>query len=75
MIEDKILIDQINGIIDSFMDSAGRTEFGELDSLDHMELIMNVEEDLDVSIPISDLEGTMNREQMIQIAIDATRTK
>lgn len=75
MIEDKILIDQINGIIDSFMDSAGRTEFGELDSLDHMELIMNVEEDLDVSIPISDLEGTVNREQMIQIAIDATRTK
>jgi len=69
------LVDLINETIDNFMEIANKDQFEDLDSLDHMELIMDIEETLDINIPISDLEGTPTREQMVQMSIDASGVK
>jgi acyl carrier protein len=55
--------EQIKEIIDSMMDYFDVDDFDDLDSLMQMDLLAEVEECLDINIPMSFLDKEMNRKE------------
>lgn len=60
----------VTEIVDSMLDYFGVDCFDDLDSLHRMDLIVEVEECLDINIPLNFFDEDLNRKQFINKVLD-----
>ena len=66
---ERVVEERIIQIIDENMEENSVKAFDEIDSLSMMDLIMDIEDELDISIPLNDIESVKNRDEFVQMIV------
>ena len=67
---ERVVRERIVQVIDDHMTENSQLEFNEIDSLSMMDLVMDVEDELDISIPLNDLESVKGMDEFIEMIIN-----
>ena len=67
---ERVVRERIVQVIDEHMTENSQREFNEIDSLSLMDLIMDIEDELDISIPLNDLESVKGMDEFIEMIIN-----
>jgi len=65
----------VDSVIASHIKNQKLFSFTELDSLGVMEVIMDIEDNLDISIPLQNLNSVKSIEEMHDLVLDTLNTK
>ena len=63
---ERVVRERIVQVIDEHMTENSQREFNEIDSLSMMDLIMDIEDELDISIPLNDTESVSGMDEFIE---------
>lgn len=66
---ERVVRERIVQVIDEHMKENSQREFNEIDSLSMMDLIMDIEDELDISIPLNDTESVSGMDEFIEMII------
>ena len=66
---ERVVRERIVQVIDEHMTENSQREFNEIDSLSMMDLIMDIEDELDISIPLNDTESVKGMDEFIEMII------
>jgi len=66
---ERVVEERIIQIIHENMEENSVRAFEEIDSLAMMDLIMDIEDELEISIPLNDIESVKNRDEFVQMII------
>ena len=67
---ERVVRERIVQVINEHMEENSHQEFDEIDSLSMMDLVMDVEDELDISIPLNDLESVKGMDEFIEMIIN-----
>jgi len=67
---ERVVRERIVQVINEHMEENSQQEFNEIDSLSMMDLIMDIEDELDISIPLNDIESVKGMDEFIEMIIN-----
>jgi acyl carrier protein len=67
---ERVVEQKIREVINEHMEENSLREFNEIDSLSMMNLIMDIEDSLDISIPLNDTESVRGMDEFVQWVIN-----
>jgi acyl carrier protein len=67
---ERVVEQKIREVINEHMEENSLREFNEIDSLSMMDLIMDIEDSLDISIPLNDTESVRGMDEFIELVIN-----